>query len=260
MHPFSESDLSDLKSAKWILEHPGYAAKLADLLGKPIEKVYEYLPDDWREKVNSAVRKSLLKGLEFTIHTMRDGRPHASSDWLHKLLVAGSGAAGGAFGLVALPVELPISTCLILRSIADIARSEGHDLSSLEVRLSCLLVLALGGRSDEDNAAEGGYWVVRAALAKAVSEAAAFIAEREAVEESAPPLVRLIVAIAARFGAIVSEEVAAKAVPIIGAAGGATINYLFMAHFQDMARGHFIVRRLEDKYGSEAVMNKYSEL
>ena len=260
MNPFSGSDLSDLKSAKWVLEHPGYAATLADWVGKPIEKVYKYLPDDWREKVNSAVQNSLLKGLEFTIHTMSDGRPHASRDWLHKMLVAGSGAAGGAFGFVALPVELPISTCLILRSIADIARSEGHDLSRLEVRLSCLIVLALGGRSDKDNAAESGYWVVRAALARAVSEAAAFIAERGAVEEGAPPLVRLILAIAARFGVIVGEEVAAKAVPILGAAGGATINFLFMAHFQDMARGHFIVKRLEDKYSSEAVMNQYNAL
>jgi hypothetical protein len=34
---------------------------------------------------------------------------------------------GGGFGLAALPVELPISTIIMLRSIGDIARSEGED-------------------------------------------------------------------------------------------------------------------------------------
>jgi hypothetical protein len=63
-----------------------------------------------------------------------------------------SGAIGGAFGLTALAVELPLSTAIMLRSIADIARSEGEDLTMVESRLACLEVFALGGRSD------GGRW------------------------------------------------------------------------------------------------------
>ena len=53
------------------------------------------------------------------------------------------------------------------------------------------------------------------------------------------------------------EKAAAQAVPAIGAAGGAIINTLFIDHFQDMARGHFIIRRLERKYGKEAVEATY---
>ena len=48
--------------------------------------------------------------------------------------------------------------------------------------------------------------------------------------------------------------------PVVGAAGGAVINVLFMDHFQDMARGHFIVKRLEAKYGSEIVRRAYEPL
>ena len=59
---------------------------------------------------------------------------------------------------------------------------------------------------------------------------------------------------------MVTEEVAAKAVPLIGAAAGGTINYLFMDHFQEMARGHFIVKRLEKSYGTELVERVYGEL
>jgi hypothetical protein len=59
---------------------------------------------------------------------------------------------------------------------------------------------------------------------------------------------------------VVSEQAAAKAVPVVGAAGGAVINVLFMDHFQDMARGHFIVRRLEARYGSSIVQRAYESL
>jgi hypothetical protein len=257
---FTEADLNDLRIAKSKLEYPGLTAKIAALLGKPLETGFKLLPKNWNEKVADVAQAALLKGLEFAIRTMGEVETRGSRDWLHKLLVAGSGVAGGAVGLASLPIELPISTTIILRSIADIARSEGHNISRLEVKLSCLEVLALGGKSTRDDSAGEGYWVVRAALAKAVSEAAAYVAERGLAEEGAPPLVRLVAAIASRFSALVTEEVAAKAVPVLGAAAGGTINFLFMDHFQEMARGHFIVKRLENKYGAELVETAYNEL
>jgi hypothetical protein len=76
-------------------------------------------------------------------------------------------------------------------------------------------------------------------------------------KEGAPAFVRLIFKIAERFSVQVSAKVAAQAIPAIGAAGGAIINTLFIDHFQDMARGHFIVRRLERKYGKEIVEETY---
>jgi len=63
--------------------------------------------------------------------------------------------------------------------------------------------------------------------------------------------------IASRFGLEVSEKVAAELVPIAGAVGGLTLNVLFSQHFQSLAEGHFMVRRLERKYGSEAVRKAY---
>ena len=42
-----------------------------------------------------------------------------------------------------------------------------------------------------------------------------------------------------------SEKLAAQAAPILGAIGGAAVNAAFADHFQTLARGHFIVRRLE---------------
>jgi hypothetical protein len=101
---------------------------------------------------------------------------------------------------------------------------------------------------------------VRAALAKAVSEAAAHLAEKGVAREAVPAVLRFVTAVASRFGVVVSQEVAAKAVPVVGAAGGALVNILFMNHFQDMARGHFIVKRLEERYGAEMVERIYARL
>jgi hypothetical protein len=84
------------------------------------------------------------------------------------------------------------------------------------------------------------------------------MAERGVMGEAAPALLRLTASIAARFGVPVTEKVMAQSVPIIGAAGGAAINVLFIKHFQDVARGHFIVRRLEETYGGARVQQEYA--
>lgn len=255
-----EKDLRDLIRAKALLENPGLTARLANMVGQPLERGFALLPKGWSERVHAAVRTALLSALEVAVVTIKPNRRNRSSEFMHKVIVGASGGIAGAFGLFALPVELPFSTTFMLRSIADIAQDEGHDLKDFNVRLNCLEVFALGGRSKEDDAAESTYWAVRAALGKAVSEAAAYVAERGFMEKSAPAIVRLVASIAARFGVVVSEQLAAKAVPVIGAAGGSIINLLFMDHFQDMARGHFIVKRLETRYGVDLVRNIYSSI
>jgi hypothetical protein len=43
-----------------------------------------------------------------------------------------SGGVGGFFGVAAIAFELPLSTTIIMRSIADIARSEGKEVTSID--------------------------------------------------------------------------------------------------------------------------------
>ena len=150
----------------------------------------------------------------------------------------------------ALAIELPLSTTIMLRSIADVARSEGERITAPDTRLACLQVFALGGRTKNDDAAESAYFAIRVGLARALAEAAQYMAEKGLVQEGAPAVVRFIVQVAARYGVVVSEKTAAQALPLIGAAGGALVNTLFMDHFQDVARGHFIVRRRAQYVGA----------
>jgi hypothetical protein len=257
-----KSDLAELKRAKRLLENPGLAAKLSSIVGSPVERGLKMLPASLQKGVHKATEAALMKALNVAVSSLGEtGMAKPSRDKLHKIAAAASGAAGGALGLVALSWELPISTTLMLRSIADIAASEGENPRHLETKLACLMVFALGSsRSSADNAAESAYFAARAALASAVSEAAKYLAEKGIAKSGAPAVVRLIALIGARFGIVVSEKAAAQAVPIIGAAGGALINTIFIGHYQDMARGHFIVRRLEKIHGAEPVRLAYEKL
>jgi hypothetical protein len=253
-------DIETLRRAKAQLEHPGLAIRLTDALASPLDKALARLPRKWAEVVHVATRKAIGKGLTFAVATMKGRGPSRHSKAVHKIAVLTSGAAGGAFGLAALPLELPISTVIMLRSISDIARSEGEDLSSPETMLNCLEVFAFGGRSEKDDAAETGYYAVRTALSKAISEAAQFISRRGLTAKGAPVLVRLVASIASRFGIVVSEKIAAMSVPAIGAIGGALINTIFMDHFQNIAQAHFAIRRLERHYGADLIQREYQDL
>jgi len=261
--PLSKTELNDLRRAKDILENPGLAAKLTALAGSPVEKGMKMLPKRWQKGVHAATEKALMTALDVAVRSMGEKKKLSvsSSDRLHKLAVAASGAIGGAFGIAALGIELPVSTGLILRSIADIAASEGENPQFIDTKLACLTVFALGSPKDKrDDAAESGYFAARSALASAVTEASKHLAQKGLAKGTSPALVRLVALISARFGIVVSEKTAAQMIPVLGAAGGALINTLFIGHYQDMARGHFIVRRLEKIHGADPVRIAYERL
>jgi hypothetical protein len=257
----STAELEELRRAKALLENPGIAARLADIVGSPIERGMKMLPDKWQRGVHGATEAALMKAADFAVSTLGSGRSTRLRDNFHRFAVAASGAAGGAFGLPALAIELPLSTTIMLRSIAEIAAAEGEDPRTIDTKLGCLMVFALGSTRDRtDDAAESGYYAARYALASAVAEATKHIAQKGLGKGVAPPLVRLVTLIGSRFGIVVSEKAAAQAIPILGAAGGALINTVFIGHYQDMARGHFVVRRLERVHGPEAVREAYESL
>ncbi len=253
-------DLRALKDAVEVLESPGFAMEVTNLIGKPIEQAVDLLPNTVSRGIGDATRSALQSSLRVALSTMNNERALRPSNITHKILTTLSGAVGGAFGLPALAIELPVSTTIMLRSIADIARGEGENIRLADTQMACIEVFALGGHSQSDDGAETGYYATRAALARAVSEAAKYIAEKGLASEGAPAIVRLISKIATRFSVPVSEKFAAQAVPAIGGAGGAAINLVFINHFQNMARGHFTVRRLERKYGTEVIQRKYEEI
>jgi hypothetical protein len=151
-------------------------------------------------------------------------------DWLHKTIVSASGAASGFIGLPGLGFDLPITTGMIIRSLAEIARAHGEDIASDECRRACLEVLVIGGPEADDDEIEIGYWSTRAALGQ--------LGIQNLVNQAAK-----------RFGIALSHKVGAQLVPAIGALAGGSLNYIFMDYYQQMARVHFSIREIERRSG-----------
>lgn len=258
-----EDALAELREAKAILENHGLADRLTELLGAPITASINLLPAVATEAIQTAIEKSLQAALNVALRTLgEEGKTAPPKLFTHKLLAGLSGAAGGAFGMTMVAIELPVSTVLILRSVADIARSQGEDLSDIQSRLACLEVFAIdgGAKSEIDDSTEIGYFAVRAAMSKQVADASKYVLKHGISNTTAPPLIRLMNMISHRFGVVVSEKIAAQAIPVIGALGGALINTYFIDHYQDLARAHFTVRRLEREHGAAVVREAFNNL
>ena len=310
----STADHAALQKAVKYLEGRNFAARLADYAGVPIHRVLGFLPKAFNKQLSGAVRSAVMKGLEVAVDTLDEKPPRSPSTGFSSFLAGVTGGVSGLFGFGALAVELPLTTTLMLRAIAEIAQHQGEDLSTLEARLACLEVFAYGastadlkslyhkrrvrsGTSDrksgtginksasahdfpkfvtvgaaredelrkvgtsrnEDNV-DVGYYAARALISKYTHDIAALALERGAIDASAPVVASLVSEIVSRFGLVVSDKVAAGALPIIGAVGGATVNIVFMDHFQRVAHAHFTLRRLERIYGSSHIKQRYAEL
>ena len=129
--PFTPDDLGALSRARTILEEPSLAIRLTDALGTPIEALVRRLPDRAQKVVGEGTRRALETALDVALRTLDRRQTGRSADWLHRGVVVASGAVGGAAGLPGLALELPFSLTVMLRAIADHARAEGEDLSTV---------------------------------------------------------------------------------------------------------------------------------
>jgi hypothetical protein len=250
------------------LERHSWATRLAAVLRKEAGLIRWQIPPRIAELANRAAGPALEASLQVALRTLAR-QPLRDRRRFHKGLVALAGGAGGAFGLSSFLVELPFTTTIMLRSIADIARNEGEDLADPSTALACLAVFGLAGGPATAAGATGlsdeasldtGYFAVRAVLASTLGDAARLYLGRGSATETTSLLARYITSIASRFGVAVSQKLAAQAIPVVGAAAGAAINYMFVDHFQTVAHGHFTVLRLERRYGAALVRQEYEQV
>jgi hypothetical protein len=249
----------ELAVAVQTLEDPSWVGRLSNAVGKPVF-VRAIMPKAVGKSVEKVTEAALRTALKAAFTTL-PRKPLDRGPLVHKIVATKSGALGGSLGLLTLAVELPMSTLPILRAIGEIAQHEGEDLTRPEAALACIEVFALGGGSeDADSPADSGYFTVRSALSQSISEASTFVTEHGFVSQGAPVLVRLITDVSSYFGVVVSQKIGAQALPIIGVVGGAAVNAAFMDHYQDLAKAHFTVRRLEREFGHAPVRSLYEEV
>jgi hypothetical protein len=251
----SSEELQFIEEARRFLDRPSFLIRLANLVGKPLETGFKVIPETARLRIHASVEKAMSRGLQVVTRTVARDEDLSFSEAtakarrsgiLHSAATFGTGALGGFFGVLSLPVELPVTTAIMLRSIVAIAKDFGHDVSSKEGQLECLYVLSIGGVS------ESSYFASRLAMNDLLRQAA-----RELGGSSAPYLVRFMAQIASRFEVVVSEKALAELMPVVGALGGGTINAAFSEHFNQAARYHFGLRALESKHGIETIRAVY---
>lgn len=275
----TSDEIEWLAEAARYLEKPSLLMRLAGIVGRPLDVVTSVLDKFAPDLVSSTVSAALSRALALAVYTLPEtstAEPHASAAELrqigtstsfwHNLSVAATGLPSGFFGAAGLPIELPITTTVMLRSIAAIAREFGEDLAEPEVRLQCLAVLGFGSPPEQGQPMDSSYLTARIGVQEAVAKAAQ-VAARASTQElldminrgTAPALLNLVAKIAARFNVTVTEKLLAQSVPVIGALSAAALNVAFLDHFNQVARYHFGIRRLERKYGVEATQNAYRQ-
>lgn len=222
----STDALLDQAAADYLAARSGLMTAL-ERAGRVTRLGLSRLPPDLDEAVAAWARRGLeiafsaaILGLHGTAR-----REHAGA---YRLGGALAGALGGAGGLATTLAELPLTTTLIMRSIADIARARGLDLADATVRGACIEVFAFGGPLEEDDDQDLAFWTTR-------------LAGQEVAQ--------LIAAVALRYAPAVLAKLGAQAVPIAGAAVGAGLNLLYMDFYQRIARVVFTLLPLEVRHG-----------
>jgi hypothetical protein len=265
---FTREEKDFLREAAQFFGNPSLFARGLNWAGKPLEYAEKKLPVQVRKQIAKASHAAIQEALKISIKTISHRTENRSlldagmnTDRLGKLHTGVAtlvGGIGGFLGIAALPFELPLSTAIILRSIAEISRQYGADLDSIEARLECMYVFSLGSSSPRDDAIEFIYYSSRVEFAQLLKGASSYIAANSAKDilsaienGTAPALLTLIARIAARFEIQITDKVLAQAVPVAGAVGGAMFNLFFTNYYNDCAKYHFGVKKIEKIRGIE---------
>ena len=104
--------------------------------------------------------------------------------------------------------------------------------------MECLKVFGSGGPLEDDDGVEVGFIGAKVSL-------------------TGSSVQKMIAGIAPKFGAVLSQKLAAQTVPVIGAVSGAGINYTFITYYQQMAHVRFKLRKLASEHGIEAVVSEF---
>jgi len=224
----------------------GLFMRLISYAGGQVEDGLKLLPKGLRGQIEGAARAALTQSYEIAGQSRGTGlfatlTRRVATDRAHRVLAMISGALGGLGGLPTALAELPVATTVIFRAVQGVAMSYGEDPQSDETRLECLRVFGAGGPGTADDGINTSFVGARIGL-------------------TGPALQKLIARVAPRFAAVLSQKLAAQAVPVLGAAAGAGTNYAFVDYYIEMAHVHFGLRQLTREYGEGAVHDLFHKV
>lgn len=201
----------------------GLGINLLNLIGGQVENLLAQLPVAPRVQLGKATEQALYLAMQAARQSRR--LVPGQSRRMNRLVSTAMGAAGGAGGLPGALVELPATTAFLLRTIQDAAAVEGFDPNAESVMFDCLRVFASAGPLARDDGSDTAFVSLRFSL-------------------SGQALNQVITTVAPRLATAFGHKLAAQSVPILGAAAGATVNYVYSGYYHEIALVHFGLRRL----------------
>ncbi|WP_420861058.1 EcsC family protein [Algirhabdus cladophorae] len=206
----------------------GLGMQVLNLVGGQAENLLERLPDSVKDRLEEATLMALKQALSIAQASRKNQKDPAP--WVNTLAATAMGAAGGLGGAPTALVELPITTTVLLRAIQGVAQRHGFDPQTPEVQAECLKVFASGGPLSQDDGSDTAFLAARMTLTGGSVQA-------------------VLTKIAPRLATVLGQKLGAQAVPILGAASGAAINYAYTSYYQEMADIHFRLLILAQKSG-----------
>ena len=97
------ADHAALMDAVRRLERIGLAMRFSNILGRKLNAAKSFAPEQVTKIVEGAAMAAMRVALRTAIASLA-GKPLENRNRAHKIMVAASGAAGGALGLLSLPV------------------------------------------------------------------------------------------------------------------------------------------------------------
>ena len=220
----------------------GLLVRLADLMGGALGRVSNLsarglgMPVALQTKMRGIAETALARAFDVAVIGLKGGTGRHTPDPVARgatqAAVVVSGVVGGMTGIAGFVPDIGVTTVLIMREIARIAREEGEDLSGPDARRACLEVFALRGLGSDPSDSGVGYFSARMVM-------------------RGTPMVMLVGEVSSRYGLALSQKFALQMVPVAGALAGASLNAAFLSHYRDLARAHFTVRRLERQHGDK---------
>ena len=218
----------------------GLVVRLADMVGGAMGRTMRFgtrslgMVPGAQGAMQGVVEAALKRAFDVAVLRLGQGGQMDQSRRLAAPVVFLSGAVGGFIGMGGFVPDAAVTTLAIMREIARIAVEEGEDLDDPDARAACLQVFALNAGQPGGAEPESSYFSAR------------FVMQGR-------PMAMLLADVARRFGVTLSQKFALQAVPVIGAVAGASLNAAFLAHYRDLARAHFTIRRLERRFGETTI-------
>jgi len=249
--PYERAQIDEIRA--WRHEPPGVIERAGAVALSPVARIVTSLVP--AAAIEAALRASDWMATKTipTTETQADAELHqldADARAIRKWAIAYAGSEGalaGAVGLFSLPVDLPAIITLSLRTIRRIGATYGYAATGEEERQFIYAVLSIASANSVQQK-RAALQTLQGLETRMLAHNWAAIGERAARRGMGAETILLLARdVAEQLGFNLTKRKALTAIPLIGAAMGATVNGWYMRDIAAAAQRSYQHRWLQDR-------------